>query len=75
MIADQSKAAKAILGIPDAAEKAEGPETPGADAGLSTASEELLEAVKSGSSARVAAALRSAFTILEAEPHEEGGED
>ena len=41
---------------------------------LESAAAELLEAVAQKDAAAVAAALRNAFTILEAEPHEEGEE-
>lgn len=43
-----------------------------ADDGLKMAAEDLIRAVHSKDGASVASALRAAFEILDAEPHEEG---
>jgi hypothetical protein len=40
--------------------------------GLMAAAEELINAIKSGSAQGVAAALKSAFELMDSQPHEEG---
>lgn len=42
------------------------------DMGLEEACEEIILAMRSGSKSKMASALRSAFQILDSEPHEEG---
>ena len=44
------------------------------DAALETCADEILKAVASNDKRALAAAIRSAFTVLESEPHEEPGE-
>ena len=44
------------------------------DAALESCAEDLMSALESGDKRAVASAIRSAFQVLESEPHEEPGE-
>lgn len=59
---------------PDGSQETTG-STENPDAGLQAASADLIRAVMAKDEAGVCAALRAAFTILDAEPHEEAKDE